>query len=427
MANDPVIDKIITSRVRMLLNAPFFGNLATRLKIIDASGWCPTAGTDGKHFYYNKDFLLGLDKDEMEFLMGHEVMHCVYDHMERRGSRDPQLWNCAGDFVINLDLVESGIGKLIHKPEAKAGTGLAADGTKAIVPCYDKKYAGMSADQIYELLKDEQDQNGGKGEKHQFDVHMDPDGSDGDEDGEGGEGGAGGKYDPTGKNGPIPMTDEEKAVLGDEIRQAMMEAAKVAGAGNCPGGVRRMIKDLTEPQMDWREILNAQVQSCVKNDYTFARPSRKSSGMGGGIILPGQDYDVEVDVDIAVDTSGSMSAAMLNDLLSETKGIMEQFEAFKLRVWCFDTSTYTVHTYTPDNLDEIDYFEMEGGGGTTFECNWAMMREEEIMPNQFIIMTDGYPCGTWGDDDYCDTIFLIHGSKDIEAPFGLTVYYEPPE
>jgi len=406
-----------------LLNAPFFGNLATRLKIVDATNWLQTAGTDGRHFYYNREFLESLDKSEMEFLMGHEVMHCVYDHMDRRGSRDPQLWNCAGDFVINLDLVDQGIGKIIHRPPAQKDGDVDAKGNPAIVPCYDEKFRDMSADQIYELLKNEQEQNNGKGQQHQFDVHMRP--SDGDNGDDGDDTGDG--FDPTGKNGPIPMTAEEKAILKDEIRQATLEAAKAAGAGNCPGGVRRMIKDLTEPQMDWREILNAQIQSCVKSDYTWVRPSRKSSGMGGGIILPGQDYDTMVEVDFCIDTSGSISETMLRDFISEVKGIMEQFEDFKMRGWCFDTKTYTIHEYTPDNLDDIDEFPLEGGGGTMFECNWERMKHEEIMPNQFVVMTDGYPCNTWGDEDYCDTVFLIHGNKEIVAPFGLTCYYDEPQ
>lgn len=434
-SNKEIEELIIRARVRMLLKAPFFGNLATRLIIKDGSGWVPTAATDGKHLYYNADFFKAMDKKELEFVIAHEVMHCVYDHMSRRGSRDPRLWNCAGDYVINYELHQQKIGRLVT-----------ANGIKVL---YDEKYKDMGAEEIYELLK--QDQEDGKGDESadSFDTHMDPD------DGKGGNGnqkdckscggtgekddGKGGKEecdacggtgkqpgnDPSGLNGPIPMSEEDRAVLRDEIRQATIEAAKVAGAGNTPAGVGRMIKELTEPQMNWRELLNMQIQSCLKSDFTFMKPNRKS--WDSGIYLPGMLNDEKLDVDICIDTSGSISERMLRDFLSEIKGIMEQFTDFVIRIWTFDTEVYNKQEYLPENIDELLDYDIQGGGGTDFMVNWDFMKEEGIEPHRFIVMTDGYPFGSWGDENYCETVFLIHGSKDIVAPFGMTVYYEEDE
>ena len=42
----PVEEKLTTARVGLLLKAPFFGNMATRMKLIDASDWCQTAATN---------------------------------------------------------------------------------------------------------------------------------------------------------------------------------------------------------------------------------------------------------------------------------------------------------------------------------------------------------------------------------------------
>ena len=90
---DPKLDRevremLVTARVGMLLRASFFGNLATRLKLVNADEWCATAATDGRHFYYNTRFIKMLKPKEIEFLFGHEVLHCVYDHFGRRGDRD---------------------------------------------------------------------------------------------------------------------------------------------------------------------------------------------------------------------------------------------------------------------------------------------------------------------------------------------------
>ena len=384
---EAVLEQIIRARISLLLQQPFWGTLATRLILKDATddAWCKTAGTDGRYFYYNRDFISKLNKAECIFLVAHEVEHCVYDHMSRRGSRKPKMWNAAADYVINYELHEHNVGKL---PDPK---------TSGVQACFDAKYKGMFAEEVYELL--EKDPNANWPE---FDVHLEPG------DGKG-----------------VPMTEEEMRGLSDEIRNAVMQAAKAAGAGSTPLGVKRMLKDLVEPQMDWREILNMKIQSMIKNDFTWSRCSRKSQA--SGFYLPGMKEDVKVKAAVAIDCSGSMGDDMLRDLLTETKGIMEQFADFDLEVWCFDTRVYNYAKFSPENIDEIDEYQIKGGGGTDFMCNWTYMKENDIQPERFIMMTDGYPCGSWGDENWCDTLFLIHGDtqRRLVAPFGMTAWYEP--
>ena len=134
-------EKLITARVGLLLKASFFGNLATRLKLINADDWCSTAATDGRNFYYNSRFVKMLKPKEIEFLFGHEVLHCVYDHFGRRGDRDPQLFNIANDYCVNADLKKHKVGEFITS-----------------VPClYDEKYEGMSSEEIYDILYEKAD------------------------------------------------------------------------------------------------------------------------------------------------------------------------------------------------------------------------------------------------------------------------------
>lgn len=387
--DNPLIKKIVEARLALILGSPFFGQLITKLKVINATKWCPTAGTDGKHLYYNENFIASLDKQEMLFLMCHEVFHVVYDHMGRRGGREPQLWNVANDFVINGQIVEQGIGKLIYR----AGE---------IEPCYDKKYDGLTSEQVYELLVKDQDKNS---KMQSFDFHIDPNMP----------------TDPTGENGPIPMSDEEKKILREEIKQEVIRAAKAAG-NSCPQSIQRMVNELTEPKIDWRTLITQEIISVMKDDYSFVKPNKKSWS-SGGIILPGMPNDFKADIAVAIDTSGSISNEMIREFLSEIRGIMEQFRDFDLQLWCFDTGIHAYQSFTPENLHEIDEYVAGGGGGTTFEVNWEYMRENDILPNKFVMFTDGYPCGTWGEDDYCDTIFLINGNEG-DAPFGISCHYE---
>jgi predicted metal-dependent peptidase len=403
-ATDPKVDrdvreKLITARVGLLLRASFFGNLATRLKLVNADEWCSTAATDGRHFYYNSRFIQMLRPKEIEFLFGHEVLHCVYDHFGRRGSRDPQLFNIANDFAVNADLIKHRVGEKI-----------------TTVPClHDAKYDGMSSEEIYDILYE-------KAEKidisdlldKMIDEHLDGEG-DADGDGDGDQEGKG--------KGRPKLSDADRQAIKDEIKEAMLAAAATTdGAGNIPAGVMRMIKELTEPQMNWRELLRMNLESTIKSDYTWMRPSRRGWHMEA--VMPGRKNDEMIDIAIAIDTSGSIGEKMLKDFLGEIQGIMDSFPAYKIHVVSFDTDTYNPVQYDSDNLDSIVDYEPAGGGGTDFDAIYRYLKDEDIQPRRLVVFTDGYPFGSWGDENYCDATWILHGTTTIVPPWGTYAYYE---
>ena len=395
-----VREKIVGARIALLLKAPFFGNLATRLELINADDWCPTAATDGRRFYYNSEFVKTLPNKQLEFLIGHEVLHCVYDHMGRRGDRDQRLWNIADDYCVNQDLVDQHIGEKIP------------------VGLYDEKYRGWSAEEVYDDLYDNAEKIDIDDLVNQLlDEHLD--GDDSEQEGTGKD-----EKNGQGQGSSKPkLSEAEKKEIRDEMKEAIMQAAQATGdPGKLPHGVRRMIKELTTPQLNWRELLQQQLQSTIKADYSWSRPSRR--GWHTDAILPGNDLEKEIDICVAIDTSGSMSDNMVRDILSEIKGIMESYGSFKVHIWTFDTDVHNAQEFTQDDADDLLSYEIHGGGGTEFDANWEYMKEKGIEPKKFIVFTDGYPWGSWGDENYCDTLFVIHGSKDIVAPFGITTYYE---
>ena len=403
-----IIDKLVTARIALLLKQPFFGNLATRLKIVNADDWCPTAATDGRHFYYNTEFIDSLTPRETEFLFGHEVLHCVFDHFQlRAGTRDAQIWNIAADYAVNQILVDNRIGDMPKDDKGK---------DKGF---QDDKYRDVASEQIYDELYKKAKKNGrsmldklGK----LLDEHIDWDkDSQGNIEGKGkqGKGGGAPKY-----------TKEELKKIKDEMKEAMISAAQSTGAGNLPGAIQRMIQELTEPKMNWREIIQQQIVSTMKSDYTFMKPSRRSWHMDA--ILPGMINTDKIDICLALDASGSISEEMCREFLSEVRGIMDQYKDFRIHLWTFDTAVFNPQIFTPDNADELEDYVLGSGGGTDFDCNWEYMKAEGIEPKKFIMFTDGYPYDSWGDPDYCDTVFLINNryERNIEAPFGLTVAYE---
>jgi predicted metal-dependent peptidase len=225
-----------------------------------------------------------------------------------------------------------------------------------------------------------------------------------------------------GKSGQPQYSKDELKKIRDEIREATIQAAQAAGAGNVPASIQRMIKELTEPKMNWREIIRQQIQSTIKYDYSFMRPNRKGWHMSA--ILPGSAYEETIDICVGIDMSGSIGDEQAKDFLTEIKGIMQEYKDFKIKVWCFDTKVYNEADYDGYCMDEFDDYEVMGGGGTEFDANWEYMKEHNIVPKKFIMFTDGYPYGSWGDENYCDTVFIIHGNNTIVPPWGEFAYYE---
>lgn len=401
---DPRVDaavreKLITARIALLLKAPFFGNLATRMQLVNADDWCPTAATDGRKFYYNTAFVNKLPPKQLEFLVGHEVLHAVYDHMGRRGDRDHKIFNIANDYAVNSDLIDQRVGERI-----------------TVVPMlYEPKYRGMASESIYDdLMKNVKQVTLDQLAQMLLDEHLDGNG-DGDSDGD----------DKDGKNkggGRPKLSEEEKAAIRDEIREAVLNAAQQAGAGNLPAGVQRMIKDLTEPVIDWRTLIEQQIQSTIKSDFTWMKPSRR--GWHLDAVMPGMKPGEQIDVCIGIDTSGSISERDIKDFMAEIKGIMEAYDEYKIRVWCFDTEIYNSQEFTSDNLEDIANYEPAGGGGTDFMANWEYMKENDIEPKKFIMFTDGMPFGEWGEENYCDTVWIIKGNPNCEPPWGVWAHYE---
>lgn len=404
------------ARVSMLFNFPFFGNLAMKLRLVEVkdeskNSMFKTAAVDGRNLYYNTDFIMRLDEKERIFLVAHEVLHCVFSHLTRRFDREPQIFNMACDYVINAMLIEHGL----QMPK---------------IGLHDSKYLGWAAEDVYDDLiknnvkaKPTLDHHAGdpgfpgKGEangKGKGKGNSDGKGKSGEGEGDGGE-----KGDAEGLGDEL--TEEEKKELESYWKDNLAQAAASVGAGNVPAGLKRLIDDFLDPKMDWREMIQIHVQSCVRNDYTWMKPNKRTFGQG--ITMPSMEMDDGIEIAVAIDTSGSVSEEMLREFLSEIKGIMEQFSGHTIHIACFDTEVYNPRTFT-EHDDLMDY-ELAGFGGTDFMAWWKFALNEPWIGDisKILFFTDGYPCGEWGEDNVCDTLWIIHGGTN-EGPFGQTVFYD---
>lgn len=395
--NDPVHYTIARARIRMMLDAPFFGTLTSRLDLEDASDWCKTVATDGKFLYFNRDYIKGITFKELQFVVAHNIMHLAYEHPFRRGSREKDVWEMACDYAVNATLVASNIGT--------APKGALIDGR------YSEE---MTAEEIYEdLIK--------RSVKIELpmDEHLDvtPGGKNTEE-------GDGVRIVNTEGDGPPVLTQDEIDELRNQMRAAMIQSVSTMG-GNIPAGVARLIKSLTESVIDWRELLSSSLKSTMTFDTSFMRSHRRN--YNNAYLRPGNLEQTTIDIAVAIDASGSMSDDMLRDLLGEVQGIMQTFTDFRLQLFSFDDQAYNLKEFNQYNLHELMDYDVKGGGGTRFNSCWEFMKKHEVQPERFVMFTDGYDFGDCGYShrDYCETIFIIHGGhRKFDPKFGTVAHYE---
>jgi len=406
---DPVELKIRAARTALLLQKPFWGVIATRLKIIETNEpWNKTMATDGKHLFFNRDFTMALSGENIQFVICHEILHCAFEHFTRLNGRNHDYWNMATDYAINWMLKRDGVGEVPGPiPEIKLGAPGSDNGL-----LLDEKYKDMTAEQIYDKLLQEKAKKRNSLDSH---IYVSENGN--------------GNGDGSGDKVTVPtLSPAEAKEVRDTMREALIEAVKgqnSRNAGSIPGEIARMVRELLEPKLNWRDLLANTIQSQVKSDLSFIRPSRKSDF--DEYILPGRIPEETIKVAVSIDVSGSISDKQVKDFLSEIKGIMSQYQSFQVTLWSFDTRCGAYTIFTQDNQDELEEWVPEGGGGTHIAANWDFMKEKEVDADALIVFTD-LECGSLNsiDPDYIETTWIISNpwNKDVKPPFGAYAYYE---
>jgi predicted metal-dependent peptidase len=134
------LERVMKARAALIFARRFYGVLVSHVEPV-ISDRVPTAATDGKRHYWNPDFVEKLTQAELEFVQAHETEHDARHHGTRRGSRDMEKWNIAGDLVINPDLIAEGFTP-----------------PKGIL--FEERFRGMSAEDVYRIRElEEQQQN----------------------------------------------------------------------------------------------------------------------------------------------------------------------------------------------------------------------------------------------------------------------------
>lgn len=366
MATNSALELLVRARSSLLLDQPFFGALALRLRLEEnpsvAQG---TAATDGKRLVYDASFIAKQSVPQLVGLVAHEIMHVALGHCWRRDERDARRWNVACDYAINGLLKEVGF-------QLPKGAMLS------------EEFDGLSAEAIYPRLRNDQ-------------VPPAP--------------APGGVLDG-------PSDSEGGAELRAQWEVAVRQAANAAKAqGNLPSCLSDLIGEALRQRVDWRALLARFVQQTARADYSWRRPNARYAALS--IYTPTLRSEQMPPVVAVLDTSGSISREEAEVFVAEVAAVAAQCRPERLHVIEADAAVAHISTYEAG--DQIVIREIHGGGGTDFRPAFTWVEQEGIEPACLIYLTDMMGVFPAEPPDYP---VLWIATTDHVAPHGETVRME---
>ena len=210
----------------------------------------------------------------------------------------------------------------------------------------------------------------------------------------------------------------ERMVEATDVVENLRIKEGSSSRGTVPVCVQRALKDLLEPQTDWRTVLDNFVQEEI-TDYSFNPPDRRFQD--SPFLLPDYNEKEESVKDLLfmIDTSGSMSDRMITQAYSEIKGAIDQFNGH-LCGWLgfFDAAVVEPKPFADE--DEFRIIRLEGGGGTSFDVIFEYVAEkmEDHLPESIIILTDGYAPFPKEEQALGIPVLWIINNRSVTPPWG---------
>ena len=356
----------------------------------------PTARTDGRNVEYGRAFVDRINDKQLAFLVIHEAMHKAYRHMmvwKNIAKENARLANMAMDYVINLQIQDYDPQRItVEMPQDELGNPLGL---------IDEKYRGMDTMQVYQILKKECSDGGGKGgDPQEFDEHD--------------------------WEGASDMSEEDEQELGKEIDHALREGAILAG--KMKGNVPRGIEELLHPKVDWKEALRDFVKAHTKglDESTWRRPNRRYLGVD--IIMPSTIGFKAERISIGTDTSGSIGGEILGRFLGEAKLICDDVEPEIIDMMYWDTHVARHEIYAGSEVSNfVNSTKPAGGGGTDPDCVPNFLLKKGIKPQCIVMLTDGVFFGhetTKWEELGVPVLWCVVGNNEFKPKVGQAVCVE---
>jgi len=366
-------EKISKAKTKLVLHHTFFSMLVLKLKF-EEDKTCPPMWTDGVRVGYNPKFVEELSMEELVAVICHEAYHILLLHPVRECGRNHILWNIAGDFVINLLLVDSDF----RLPKGAL---------------LDRQFRDWSTEKVYEHLMKNAAQSEAFGDSRNIGEVRIPKHADG-----------------------TPYSESEIKELEGELKVTVQQAAQLAKKrGHLPSNLERLVKEIVKPVVNWKDVLQQFVTTFSKNDYTWTKPNRRYMP---DIYLPMLESPELGELVVAIDTSGSLSEKELAEIAAEVRAIMSTYKTNLTVIYC-DAAVGKVEEFSSG---EDITFKMIGGGGTDYVPVFNEIRKRAIEPICLLYFTDGW-CSSFPKQipDYPVLWILTEKTEYFKNPFGNKV------
>lgn len=377
----------------LILYNPFFAYLALQIEFIE-DRTVGTTSIDGIQFRYNEEWLSDIDVRTCAGLIAHGMAHVLLLHPLRAEGKSIRRWNAACDYAVNSILRKSNI--------------------TLVNDLYDVKFEGKDTETIYEILKDEGNDEQGDDSPMEAGSGSDDSGFAGFDDGS----------DFVSEDGsdickvalPDTTTTQEKE-LESIITQKIIDAATQSGADGGDGVsdvIKTIVDELKEPKKDWRELLHKFTAEIARNDYDWQQPDQ--SYMQRGLYIPGLHNEEIGGVIFAIDTSASINDKLLVEFLSELREAVSQMTEDVIVIHC-DTEVRKVEEV---QAEEIENIVPEGRGGTKFAPVFEYIEANDLHPKALIYFTDGRCYEKLVEPDY-PVIWCIYENTHFTPQFGESI------
>jgi predicted metal-dependent peptidase len=383
--------RIAASQIRLSESFPFFGALLMMAPIV-MTNTIPTAATNGRDLLFNADFVRSLSAQELDGVVVHELLHLALSHVPRRGVRDHMVWNIAADIHVN------GIVYSLKQLKLPAGA------------VEDLGLAPLCVEEIYEkLLNDKKSTSKNRltlrREAYKLDVvdlvELPDDGVD--------------SHDS--KN-----ISELSAQLVTTWTSNVSCALGMAGKqhhGSPPAALLRSVLEANTPQIDWQSAL---WRSVVRTPDDFAGFDRRH--LWRGLYVEVLEADT-LDIDVCIDTSGSVSDSQLSEFLGLLRNIVCSYPSVRCRLYYADSQCVG-----PFEVDiNRPLASAVGGGGTDFRPFFAAIAARVAADGArsnasrtVIYITDGFGMFPQAVPEL-DVLWVVTagGRKSCDFPFGTVL------
>ena len=387
---------------------PFFAHLVMHMRpeVMKESEPMQTVGVSSKgRLFYNQEFMMK-QKDHIQGLLCHEVLHCAFLHAQRTGPRNKVLANVAQDVVVNMMVKRAGMSLPSTAIPYDTGRDRSAfqfpDGQKMVQITIDdvsKKAWEEIYSELSHLIKNPPPEGPGRGRVP--------------------------GHDDIPKDDSGDSSAGDKKNDGDKWGKRLAEAAQYAKQqGKLPAGMDRYVDDLLKPQMMWKQLLLQYLRPYLMPvDWSYQKLNRKSQQLD--VYMPGVLKE-HCAIEVLVDTSGSISQDELAEFLTEIVAIANSIQHLKMWVSSIDTEIQSRYEVSNGDIPKILEMELKGGGGTCMENGLDYIKKNNQEADAVIVLTDGEDSFSRTRVSYPFDVLWVISKNGIDnpedrIPYGRTI------